>query len=233
MSTILVIAAHPDDEILGAGATIASRVAAGDTAYAVILGEGQTSRVDHREEMAASVIEELHKDTLAAAKHIGFKEVFFENVPDNRFDQLDLLDVVKKVEKIIEKVKPEVIYTHHKGDLNIDHRITYQAVLTATRPMQNCPIKAIYTFETVSSTEWNFAYGENQFKPNVFVDVEATFEKKLSAMKEYRTELCEFPHPRSLKCLEVTAQKWGSVVGKNYAEPFELVREVFTYSNPL
>lgn len=229
MSTILVVAAHPDDEILGAGATIASRVAAGDTAYAVILGEGQTSRADHREDMAASVIEELHKDTLNAAKHVGFTEVFFENVPDNRFDQMDLLDVVKKVEKLVKKLQPDVIYTHHKGDLNIDHRITYQAVLTATRPMQNCPVKEIYTFETLSSTEWNFAYGENQFKPNVFVNVENTFTKKLDAMKEYRTELCEFPHPRSLKALEVTAQKWGSVVGKEYVEPFELVRNVVEF----
>ena len=229
MSTILVVAAHPDDEILGVGATIASRVQAGDTAYAVILGEGQTSRADHREEMSQSVVEELHKDTLAAAKHIGFKEVYFENVPDNRFDQMDLLDVVKKVEKLVRKLQPDVIYTHHKGDLNIDHRITYQAVLTATRPMQNCPVQEIYTFETVSSTEWNFAYGDMQFAPNVFVDVTAAFQKKLDAMKEYHTELCEFPHPRSLKCLEVTAQRWGSVVGKEYVEPFELVRSVKVY----
>lgn len=229
MSTILVIAAHPDDEILGAGATIASRVQAGDTAYAVILGEGQTSRADHREEMEQSVVEELHKDTLAAAVHIGFREVFFENVPDNRFDQVDLLDIVKIIERIVKKVQPDVIYTHHKGDLNIDHRITYQAVITGTRPMQNCKVKEIYTFETVSSTEWNFAYGNDQFKPNVFVDVEDTFERKIAAMQEYRTELCEFPHPRSLKCLEVTAQKWGSVAGKNYVEPFELVRSVTKY----
>lgn len=226
MSTVLVIAAHPDDEILGVGATIASRVLAGDTAYALILGEGQTSRVDHREEMQQTVVEELHKDTLAAAAHIGFKDVFFENVPDNRFDQLDLLDIVKKIEKIVGRVQPDVIYTHHKGDLNIDHRITYQSVITAARPMENCMVKEIYTFETVSSTEWNFAYGEYQFKPNVFVNVEDTFVRKIAAMQEYRTELCEFPHPRSLKCLEVTAQKWGSVVGKNYVEPFELVRSV-------
>ena len=229
MSTILVIAAHPDDEILGVGATVASRVLAGDTAYAVILGEGQTSRADHREEMEQSVVEELHKDTLAAAMHIGFKEVFFENVPDNRFDQIDLLDIVKSVERIIKKIQPDVIYTHHKGDLNIDHKITYQAVITATRPMKNCCVKEIYTFETVSSTEWNFSYGNDQFKPNVFVDVNDTFERKIAAMQEYKTELCEFPHPRSLKCLEVTAQKWGSVVGKNYVEPFELVRSITNY----
>ncbi len=229
MSTILVIAAHPDDEILGVGATVASRVLAGDTAYAVILGEGQTSRADHREEMEQSVVEELHKDTHAAAMHIGFKEVFFENVPDNRFDQIDLLDIVKSVERIIKKIQPDVIYTHHKGDLNIDHKITYQAVITATRPMKNCCVKEIYTFETVSSTEWNFSYGNDQFKPNVFVDVNDTFERKIAAMQEYKTELCEFPHPRSLKCLEVTAQKWGSVVGKNYVEPFELVRSITNY----
>lgn len=229
MSTILVVAAHPDDEILGVGATVASRVAAGDTAYAVILGEGQTSRAERREDMAADVIEELHKDTLAAAKQVGYTEVFFENVPDNRFDRMDLLDVVKKVEKLVRQIQPDIIYTHHKGDLNIDHRITYQAVLTATRPMENCPVREIYTFETLSSTEWNFAYGENQFQPDVFVDVAKTFDKKLDAMREYRTELCEFPHPRSLKALEVTAQKWGTVVGKAYVEPFELVRSVVAY----
>lgn len=223
---ILVIAAHPDDEILGVGGTVAKHAANGDHVFAMILGEGQTSRFDKREDAGTTIIEKLHGNTIKAAEVIGFREVFFENFADNRFDSVDLLDVVKVIEKRVNQLQPEIIYTHHKGDLNVDHLVTYRAVLTATRPMQDCPVKEIYTFETLSSTEWNFTYGDDSFAPNVFIDVEPYFNQKLESMRQYETELCEFPHPRSLKALTVTAQKWGSVVGRNYVEAFEVVRVI-------
>ncbi len=225
MSNVLVVVAHPDDEILGVGATVAKRSQGGDVVKAIILGEGQTSRWESREETPEKVIEELHKDTLRAANYVGYQDVFFAGFPDNRFDHVDLLDIVKYIEEIIKKFKPEVIYTHHRGDLNIDHQITYKAVLTATRPVVNYTVKEIYTFETVSSTEWNFSYTE-PFNPNVFETVDDYFQRKLEAIKCYRSELCKFPHPRSLEGLEVTARKWGCVVGKGYVEPFILVRKV-------
>lgn len=222
---ILIVAAHPDDEILGVGGTIARHIEAGDEVYALILGEGQTSRYEKREGAREGIVEELHKNTLAAADILGIKEVFFENFADNRFDREDLLDIVKAVERKIAALQPGIIYTHHRGDLNIDHQITYRAVLTATRPMADQPVKEIYTFETVSSTEWNFTYRGEQFAPNVFVKLtEEQFGKKLAAMEKYETELCEYPHPRSLEMLKAVAARWGGVAGGQPVEAFEVVR---------
>lgn len=226
MSVILVVAAHPDDEILGVGATIARRVAEGDQAFALILGEGQTSRWDNRKEADCEVVSELHQDAIASSKIIGYTDICFENLPDNRFDSVDLLDVIKLVEKYVKKIGPDVIYTHHANDLNIDHRVTCEAVLTATRPIGDYKVKEIYEFETVSSTEWNFGNRETAFYPNVFVDVSDYFGTKCEAMKQYKSELCEFPHPRSLKMLEAVARRWGGIVGKEFVEAFELVRSV-------
>ena len=226
MSNILVIAAHPDDEVLGVGATVARHVENGDLVYCYILGEGQTSRWAKREDADVNKVISLHRSTLGSAAILGFHDVFFENYPDNRFDHLDLLDITKNIEKRVTELKPQIIYTHHYGDLNLDHRITFNATLTATRPLANCPVQEIYAFETLSSTEWNFSYGDACFKPNVFYDISPWFYKKIDAMKEYETELCEYPHPRSIKTIELNAQKWGSVVGRSFVEPFELIRKV-------
>ena len=226
MSKILVVAAHPDDEILGVGATIAKKVSQGDEAFALILGEGQTSRWQHRELVNEVVINELHKDTLSAAEVIGYSKVYFENIADNRFDSVDLLDVVKCVEKHVETLQPDIIYTHHLGDLNIDHQITHRAVLTATRPMGECSVKEIYAFETVSSSEWNFGNKESIFCPTIFEDVSLYLTKKNNAMEKYTSELCEYPHPRSIRMLKAVAEKWGATVGCEYAEAFEAIRVV-------
>lgn len=222
---ILVVAAHPDDEIIGVGAAAARHASQGDEVRCIILGEGQTSRFDNREEVLTEVLDSLHNDTLKAAKIIGYTKVSFANFPDNRFDQLDLLDIVKYIEKAIEEFKPEIIYTHHVGDLNIDHQMTNKAVLTAARPIGSYTVKEIYAFETLSSTEWDFSY-KMPFTPNVFVDVTETFENKLQAMKCYKSELCTAPHPRSLEIMEASAKKWGSVIGRQYAEAFMLVRGI-------
>ena len=226
MSRILVIVAHPDDEILGVGATIAKRVKAGDEIYALILGEGQTSRWKHRDMADSSVVKELHMDTMNAVDVIGYKDVFFENLPDNRFDSIDLLDVVKCVEYYIQDIKPEVIYTHHLGDLNIDHQITHKAVLTATRPIGEYSVREIYAFETLSSSEWNFGNKEGAFFPTYFEDITDFLDMKCKAMEAYKTELCEYPHPRSLRMLKAVAEKWGAMIGCEFAEAFEVIRLV-------
>lgn len=226
MSTILVVAAHPDDEILGVGATIAKHIKNGDVAYALILGEGQTSRTETREETDQEAVRCLHEDSVRASKIIGYKDIFFENFPDNRFDRVDLLDIVKVVEKYIQSIKPDIIYTHHAGDLNIDHVYTNRAVMTGTRPVNDYCVKEIYCFETMSSTEWNFLGGDMAFCPDTFVDVEETFEKKIEAMKCYKSELGDFPHPRSLENLKIYAKRWGSVTGCNFVEAFETLRVI-------
>ncbi|SHH67244.1 PIG-L deacetylase family protein [Desulfosporosinus lacus] len=226
MNKILVIAAHPDDEILGLAGTVKKYINSGYKAYCSILGEGMTSRTPHREDTPKGLIDSLQNQTLQAAKIIGFERVYFSDFPDNRFDSVGLLDIIKEVDKYVQLIKPDIIYTHHYGDLNIDHRKTFEAVITACRPVREYCVKEIYCFETLSSTEWNFQYGDNTFKPNVFVNIEDTLQAKLDAMECYQTELGEYPHPRSLKALEVIAAKWGTVVGRNYAEAFELIRKV-------
>lgn len=226
MKKILVVAAHPDDEILGLAGTIKKRINIGCKAYCIILGEGLTSRTTHREDTPHNLIDSLHYQTSEAAKIIGFEQVYFSKFPDNRFDSVDLLEIIKEVEKYVQQIKPDIIYTHHYGDLNIDHRRTFEAVITACRPVGEFCVKEIYCFETPTSTEWHFQYGDNTFKPNVFIDIEDTLPVKLAAMNCYKTELGEYPHPRSLKALEIIAAKWGTVVGRKYAEAFELIRKV-------
>ena len=156
MKTVLVVAAHPDDEVLGIGGTAARHAAEGDFVYALILGEGQTSRGVHREDIDKAVVAELHQNTIESAKAIGYQEVFFADFPDNRFDQVDLLDIVKVVERQIQDLQPQIVYTHYSGDLNIDHQYTARAVLTATRPIGAYCVEEVYAFETLSSSEWNF-----------------------------------------------------------------------------
>lgn len=224
MSTVLIVVAHPDDEILGVGGTAIKHIQRGDEVYALVLGEGQTSRWDEKGRADVSAVELLHKDSYKASKIIGFKDIFFEMFPDNRFDQIDILDIVKVIEKYIKKISPKIIYTHHGGDLNVDHRITNQAVLTATRPIGTYSVKEIYGFETVSSTEWFFSSRDNTFMPQKFVDVSGVFEQKCDAMRAYTSELCEFPHPRSLKTLAALAEVRGSTVGMQKAEAFEVIR---------
>lgn len=227
MKKVFVVAAHPDDEILGVGGTVAKHVANGDKVYAMILGEGQTSRGDHREDISQEVVEELHQNTLESAKSVGYEQVFFANFPDNRFDQVDLLDIVKVVEKKIKELQPDIVYTHYSGDLNVDHQYTARAVLTATRPIGAYSVKEIYAFETLSSSEWNFDYSaQPAFCPNAFVDITDYYTQKEEAMKCYVSELCEFPHPRSLQGMDVLSRTRGMAVGKERAEAFMLIRKV-------
>jgi LmbE family N-acetylglucosaminyl deacetylase len=218
----LVIAAHPDDEILGCGGAMARLVKEGNEVFTLILGEGVISRDDERNiEKRKEEIVELKKQAEKANQLLGAKQIFFSDFPDNKFDTIALLDIVKTVEKIKEKIKPDIIFTHYKGDLNIDHQITYKAVLTATRPIKEESVKEIYSFEVPSSTEWNYPLS---FAPNVFFDVTNTIDKKIKALKEYKSEIRNFPHPRSEKALKLNAQNWGIRVGLEYAEAFKTVR---------
>lgn len=226
MDRVLVVAAHPDDEVLGLGGTIRKHVNNGAVVDCLILGEGMTSRVRKGEEADQAKLKELHQNTLESADIIGYSNVYFIDFPDNRFDSVALLDIVQAVQKYVERIKPDTVYTHHYGDLNIDHRMTFEAVITACRPVGDYSVKEIYCFETPSSTEWNFKYEGSAFKPNVFVDVEDTLQFKLNAMACYKTELQAYPHPRSLKGLEIIAQRWGSTVGRHYVEAFELIRKI-------
>lgn len=226
MKTVLIVAAHPDDEILGVGATAARHAAQGDAVYALILGEGQTSRGTHREDTGKEIVDALHQNTLESARAIGFRDVFFADFPDNRFDEVDLLDIVKAVEGKIRELEPQIIYTHYSGDLNVDHQYTARAVLTATRPIGDYCVEEIYAFETLSSSEWNFDYSaQPAFCPNVFVDITEYYAQKEEAMQSYVSELCAFPHPRSLEGMDVLSKTRGMAAGMPRAEAFMLIRK--------
>jgi LmbE family N-acetylglucosaminyl deacetylase len=220
---VLVVASHPDDEVLGCGGTIARLVHEGHDIFICVLGEGITSRHDRREEADEKLVKELHAKSRCVAELLGAQDLFMYKQPDNRFDTVPILDIVKIIEDLIHKLKPEVVYTQHGGDLNIDHAITFRAALTAVRPMKGCPVREVYAFEAPSSTEWSFGRFEPAFKPNVFVDISETLEIKIRALQMYDTEVRLFPHPRSPESVRATAIKWGSVVGMEAAEAFETV----------
>lgn len=220
MDKILVIAAHPDDEILGVGGTLRKHVKKGDSVYCLILGEGVLSRGGSNKDVA-----DLKKETEESTKVIGFKEVIYGRLEDNKFDSVPLLDVVKEVEKIVKKVKPSIVYTHHLGDVNVDHKVCFEAVMTACRPCNpDCP-KEIYCFETLSSTEWQID-SNKVFFPNVFVDISKEIEDKVKAMKKYKSELRDFPHSRSIEGIISLASLRGVQAGVKAAEGFYLARSI-------
>lgn len=221
---ILIVAAHPDDEVLGCFGTVSKLIKEGYEAYTLILGEGKTSRLDTRKvEENKEQLEILNDEIKKANDIIGIKKCFIYDFPDNRFDSVDLLDIIKVISKIKEEIKPDIIFTHYENDLNIDHKITYQAVITATRPIENESVKEIYSFEILSSTEWQYPIS---FSPDVFFDIQDTMELKLNAMRCYKSELCLYPHPRSLEGIELNAKYNGMRVGKNYVEAFKSVRVI-------
>lgn len=218
---VLVIVAHPDDELLGCGGTVAALVAAGHAADSFIIGDGVTSRRHDRDTAAA--IEERAVAARMAAAAISAGKPRFGGLPDQRFDRTDLLDIVQKIEDVIADISPDIVLTHHGNDLNNDHRIVHRAVLTACRPLLGSTLRAVYTFEILSSTEWGSPNQGQPFRPQVYVDISMTLEKKLAALACYRNEMKPFPHPRSSDAVRALAQLRGSEVGFSAAEAFEVV----------
>jgi len=225
---ILVVAAHPDDEVLGCGGTIKRLSQGGHDIYIAILGEGITSRYEKQEQVDETLVKNLHNCSHKVAELLGARDLFMYNLPDNRFDTVPLIEIVKIVEGLINRLNPEVIYTHFNGDLNIDHMMVHRAVLTATRPIAGHPVKEIYAFEVPSSTEWAFGQFDHGFHANVFVDITDTLDVKLKAMQTYESEVRTFPYPRSPEAIWALAQLRGSSVGLRAAEAFELIRYLRT-----
>jgi len=226
---IMLVVAHPDDELLGLGASMNRLIRdLGAIVHVVILGEGITSRADKRDAQAFKEELEVHRSNImAAANSIGFQSNSIYDFPDNRFDTVALLDIIKVVEKEKKAFSPEIIFTHHGGDVNIDHQRTFEAVITACRPMQGEVTKAIFTFETPSGTEWRASSDPRNFIPNFFLNVsESNLRAKIDGMECYQFEKRVYPHPRSPEALKIQAQRWGVSVGTEFAEAFCLIRYI-------
>lgn len=226
MTTVLVVAAHPDDELLGCAGTLARHAQAGDRVEIVIMAEGAASRSGAADRGThAAELDRLRGAARKAAGIVGAGIPEFFGLPDNRMDGEVLLDVVQRLEETIGRVRPTIVYTHHRGDVNIDHDVTHRAVITACRPLPGHAVTRILAFETPSSTEWMSAASAAPFAPNWFVDISDTLETKLAALKCYEAEMRPFPHPRSCEAVEHLARWRGATAGFAAAEAFMLVRQ--------
>lgn len=223
---VLVVAAHPDDEVLGCGGVIARLASEGHDVTIAIFGEGVTSRYADRTHANPQDLTNLRTTAHAVATLLGARELVTLGLPDNRFDTVPLLSIVKDVERLIAEYRPSTIFTHSGGDLNVDHVVLHRAVLTATRPMAGGPVRELHTFQVASSTEWAFGQFAPTFRPSLFVDVERFLERKLEAMALYESEARVFPHPRSPEALRAAAQHAGVAVGMRAAEAFETIRQL-------
>lgn len=224
--TVAVIAAHPDDEVLGCGAVISRFSAEGRQVHVLIMSDGVMSRWNAENVDAQSELT-LRKCAAKEANDIlGTASLQFHNLPDNRMDSIDRLDIIKCIEEFIFRTRPDLVLTHHSGDVNIDHRIVHDAVVTACRPQPGFFVKELFFFEVPSSTEWRPSFSAQPFLPNVFIDVTYSLEKKIQALRAYAYELREFPHPRSVAAVEYLARWRGATAGLEAAEAFMLGRRV-------
>ena len=214
---VLVVAAHTDDEALGCSGTIAKHIANGDSVHLLFMTDGVASRSESEDADSRLTASQN------AAKVLKVNTLTNLDFPDNKMDSIPLLDVVKEIEYKIAELQPEIIYTHHIGDLNIDHQITHKAVVTACRPQPDFCVKEIYAFEVLSSTEWQTP-GVLPFSPNVFIDITDYIDIKKQVLEVYSEEMRQPPHSRSIdNTLRLNALR-GNSVGVDYAEAFELIR---------
>ena len=221
---ILVVAAHPDDEVLGAGGAISRWASEGEDIFVSILGEGVTSRYEKRGDAPTEELTLLKQHAEEAGRIMGVRQTRVHGLPDNRLDQVPLLEVAKVLEEAVAEVSPDRVLTHHPGDLNVDHGVVCRATLIATRPLPGGTVREVMSYEVASSTEWSFSTEREPFRPNYFVDIEATLPTKVAAMAAYESEAREYPHPRAQEALTARAAYWGSVVGVQAAEPFQVLR---------
>ena len=221
MKRILVIAAHPDDEALGVAGTLVRHAVSGDMINILFLADGEGSRGTKNN------LSKRQNAAHLAGKIMGASSVKLHNFPDNKMDSVPQLDVIKVIEEVILELQPNIIYTHHGGDLNIDHQVTHRALMTALRPMPSSTIENIYGFEVLSSTEWGSLGQDAPFRPSHYVDITETFDRKLSALKCYDDEMRLFPNARSYEAVAALASLRGSQVGLMKAEAFSCLRSIW------
>jgi LmbE family N-acetylglucosaminyl deacetylase len=224
---VAVVAAHPDDEVLGCGGTLARMASEGRAVHVLLISDGQTSRVvESGQPPVENILMARNAAAKAACEILSGSSLEMLGLPDNRLDGVELLDVVRQIENFLQRHRPSLLLTHHSGDVNIDHRVVHDAVISACRPQPGHPVKELLFFEVPSSTEWRPAGSSNPFNPNYFVDISKTLPKKLEALNAYAAELRAFPHPRSIKAVSALAHWRGAMVGVEAAEAFMLGRKL-------
>lgn len=216
---VAVVVAHPDDEVLGPGGTIARHVKEGDSVHILIVADGETSRRNRAVDMRAQAAAD-------AARTLGAGPPRLLGLADQRLDTVPLLEVTQAIERMLAETAPSVVYTHHPNDLNADHCIVARAVMTACRPMPGSAVTAIYGFETPSSTEWAPPDATEAFVPARFVDISDTLAVKMAALRHYDAEMRPFPHPRSYEAIEALARWRGATAGMRAAEAFVVLRDL-------
>jgi N-acetylglucosamine malate deacetylase 1 len=222
MKKVLVIAAHADDEALGCAGTIIKHTKKGDPVEIILLADGVGSR-EGDDSAKLQHLQDRCKMAEAACSLMGANNVYWLGFPDNNMDAVPLLEIVQKLEPYIQSFQPDIVYTHYRGDLNIDHQLTYRAVMTACRPLPGSSVSKIYSFEVPSSTEWTL---DSVFSPNHFVDIQDELALKLEVLQIYAEEMRPFPHSRSFENVEALASYRGASVGLHAAEGFTVERSL-------
>lgn len=217
---ILIIAPHPDDEVLGCGGTIKKHSQKGDEVYLCIVTKGYTP------DWSQEYMDKVERGLEESSKILGIKDTFFLGFPTAKLDTVPQKELNDSISKCLDKVKPEVLYIPFDGDASADHRLTFEAVMVAARPLLKSKIKKILCYEVLSETDFALSFSEKPFLPNVYIDIFDTLDEKLKAMSCYKTELKNFPHPRSLEGIKILAEKRGGEVGIRSAEAFKLIRHI-------
>ena len=219
---VLVVAAHPDDETYGVGGTILKHRARNDQVSVLILTDGVTARHDG--------IEKQKKAAREACGLLDVTDVRLAGLPDQRLDALPLLDVIKPISRAVQELRPAIVYTHHRGDANQDHRAVFAATLVAVRPFGDNPVRRVLCYQVASSTEWGPPFVGWNFTPTTFEDISEFLDRKIAALEPYhytqQSEVKPYPHPRSREAVRVYAQQRGISVGMMAAEAFEMMREL-------
>lgn len=221
MTKVLVVAPHPDDEVLGCGGTIVKHVWGGAEVYLCIVTKA------YPPEWSEDEIKESREEVLKVNGILGIKKTYFLDLPTVKLDSIPQKELNDVITQVVNEVQPEIVYTPHRGDVNRDHQLVFDAAMVATRPKPGSAIRKVLCYETLSETEWAAPFLQNAFTPNVYVDISETLEVKLKAMSAYKAELKEYPHPRSLEAISALAKIRGSNVGVKAAEAFILIREIW------
>ena len=225
MKKVLVIAAHPDDEVLGMGGTIAKLVNDGNTVDVLIVTDGSSSQYRNSDHLA-EIIEAKKLETRNCADVLGIRDVYYGGLPDMKLDHTPHIDINQAIEKVIDKIQPDTVFTHFWGDVNMDHQNVFKSTLVAVRPVMGQVVKELYCYRVPSSTEWTPNKADTMFMPNYFVDIEHYAEQKYKAFACYSTELRDYPHPRSVQYLRESDKAAGLRVGMYTAEEFVMLRKL-------